>query len=107
MLRLNEIAKDAEFIAKKRNIPIGTLATLKHCAGEVVEATEAYSVYEENFGTKKAPLKKEDLASELADIIICVLTASAVEEINIEQAVIKAMAQNAERAGVKYVYEES
>ena len=51
-MNLNDIAKKALSTAIKRQanetkIDHHTLPMLKHCAGEVVEATEAYSIYRE------------------------------------------------------------
>ena len=98
MLNLNDLAEQSLAIARQRGLNTNTISTLKHCAGEVVEATEAF-VHEQmaDIGYS-AELYKVAFASELADIIICALTASAKEGINIEKAVNEAMMKNAQRA---------
>ena len=50
MIDLNEMAKEAYKVAKTReensaNIKTETFAMLKHCATEVVEATESFVDY--------------------------------------------------------------
>ena len=49
MIDLNEHAKKAKEIAfnrwKKKDVEYNTPAILKHCAGEVCEAVEAYNQY--------------------------------------------------------------
>ena len=91
MINLNDLSRQSLLLAQQRGLKTDVISTLKHCAGEVVEATQAYSdvVLEDDI---------EDFSLELADIIICVLTASAVEGIDIEEAVNKAMQKNAKRA---------
>ena len=69
MINLNELSKQCLQIAKKRaqhGIKSDTFSVLKHCAGEVVEAMDAYDVY-------MYQIKRENYVSELADIIVCVL----------------------------------
>lgn len=89
--------------AKKRaehesTIKVDVLDTLKHCAGEVVEATEAYSgiatAHSITEAGKIIAQKKDDFASELADIICCVLTICGQENIDIELALTKCMEKN-------------
>lgn len=94
MINLNDIAKQAHMLAKQRKLKVDVLSTLKHCGGEVVEATEAFA----RFNMLGEHKDYHDFASELADIIICVLTASAEEEIDIEKALDEAMQKNARRA---------
>ena len=98
MLNLNDLAEQSLTIAKQRGLNTDTISTLKHCAGEVVEATEAFTVVQTSGDFFRAQERKELFASELADIIICVLTASAKEGIDIEKAVNEAMQKNAKRA---------
>lgn len=101
MLNLNDLAEQSLTIAKQRGLNTDTISTLKHCAGEageVVEATEAFTVVQTSGDFFRAQERKELFASELADIIICVLTASAKEGIDIEKAVNEAMMKNAKRA---------
>jgi len=94
MLNLNDIAKQSLLIAERRGLATDVLSTLKHCGGEVVEATEAFAKFN-MLGEKK---DFADFSSELADIIICVLTASAKEDVDIESAINRAMQKNARRA---------
>lgn len=94
MLNLNDIAEQARTLAQRRGYKTDVFSCLKHCAGEVTEAVEANTVY--NKTGEKAD--QNHLAEELADIIICALTASAEEEIDIERAVNEAMLKNARRA---------
>lgn len=94
MMNLNDMAKQSLMIATRRGLETDVISTLKHCGGEIVEATEAFTKFN-MMGEKK---DYSDFASELADIIICALTASAKEDINIEDALDKAMRKNARRA---------
>ena len=67
---------------------------MKHCAGEVCEAVEAYSdyLYEDSKG------HHDKLAAELADIITCALIAAANEDIDIEKALKDCQQKNEARA---------
>lgn len=94
MLKLNDLAKQSLLLAKQRGMQTDVLSALKHCGGEVVEAAEAFTKYN-MLGEKK---DYDSLSLELADIIICALSASAEEKIDIEQALNKAMQKNARRA---------
>lgn len=99
MLDLNELCKMAYENTCKRaehepDIKMGTMEALKHCAGEVVEATDAYIYYN---GNKKGTTKAV-FADELADIICCVLTICGDEGIDIEYALTMCMEKNANRA---------
>ena len=94
MINLNDLAKQSLLLAKQRKLKTDVISTLKHCGGEVVEATEAFTKFN-MLGEKK---DYKDFSSELADIIICALTASAVEDVNIEEALNEAMRKNARRA---------
>lgn len=88
-MNLNEASQKALEIAEKRGIHENTMEALKHCAGEVLEAVESYTrfVY--------SPKEEQDnFADELADIIICVLSVSAFENIDIEQAISRKMLIN-------------
>lgn len=107
-MNLNEVAKNALENAKRREangakIDFHTLPMLKHCAGEVIEATEAYVDYavalERNKETEENTSGAEEaFASELADTICCVLIISANEGIDIEKAVSDCLQKNAKRA---------
>jgi NTP pyrophosphatase (non-canonical NTP hydrolase) len=92
MMDLNYLCKMSYENAKKRaehepTIKVNVMSTLKHCAGEVVEATEAYTRF----------LPKEAFADELADIICCVLTICGQTDIDIELALTKCMEKNFKR----------
>lgn len=106
MLDLNYLCKMSYENAKKRaesepTIKVGVLDTLKHCAGEVVEATEAYSSIATAYSITEAgkiyAQKRDDFADELADIICCVLTICGHENIDIELALTKCMEKNYKR----------
>ena len=117
-MNLNEVSKNALENAKRREangakIDCHTLSMLKHCAGEVIEATEATEAYaeyrdiknlaedltatdlDEKWESQEEPDVCEEyyqeceskFSSELADIICCVLIISAKEGIDIEKAV--------------------
>ena len=95
---LNEPAKKAQEFAfnrwKKKDVDYHTPAILKHCAGEVCEAVEAYNQY--LFENSKSHRNK--LAAELADIITCALIAAANEDIDIERALKDCQQKNEARA---------
>lgn len=94
MLNINDLAEQAHTLTERRGYKTDVFSCLKHCAGEVTEAVEANTIY--NRTGEKAD--QNHLAEELADIIICALTASAHEEIDIERAINEAMLKNARRA---------
>ena len=89
---LNDFARECFEIAMKREekqqIKCDTMSMLKHCAGEVCEAMEAWAskrnVYVE-FG------------DELADIITCALIMAARNCIDIEMALKRVKRKNEER----------
>lgn len=91
MLNLNTMATQSLKIAKNRDQKIDTESTLKHCAGEVVEAMNAYtySLYNKNL--------RDEFELELADVIMCILTISGHLNIDIEKALKKCMQKNQER----------
>ncbi|MBO4706894.1 MAG: hypothetical protein J5647_14240 [Spirochaetaceae bacterium] len=98
-MKLNKIARKSLEIAHKRHKngevnDVTTINMFKHCAGEVIEATEAYITYD-NF---EEPAGKKALALELADIIICTLIIAAKEDIDIEKSVLDAVEKNRKRA---------
>ena len=98
MLNLNNIAEQSYILANQRGLGTDVISTLKHCAGEVVEACEAQTRLTEaqDWGTSEK--HRFALGLELADIIICALTASARAGINIEDCINKAMLENVQRA---------
>lgn len=120
-MNLNEASEKAFEIARKRGINETAFGALKHCAGEVLEATEASVNYyeienladninatdiDEKWESQEEPdvceeyyqKSKERFANELADIIICVLSICGAENIDIEKAIERKMKINEERA---------
>lgn len=106
-MNLNEVADNALENAKRRemngaNIKHDTQNMLKHCAGEVVEVTQAFTEYDLFRQNVDDMVRKEEykegFASELAGIICCVLIVSANEGIDIEKAVSDCLQKNARRA---------
>lgn len=101
MFNLNELCVMAYENAAKRETKDGKVSTdtmqmLKHTATEVVEATEAYNNYyflDSEFADHKAVF-----ASELADIICCVLIIAGKENIDMEMALTTCMEKNYMRA---------
>ena len=91
-MNLNEASQKAYEIAKKRGIRETTFEALKHCAGEVLEANEAYNDWS-LLDSPKDDLR-EKFENELADVIICILSVSGSEGIDIEQAVSRKMLIN-------------
>lgn len=99
---LNQFAKEAYTSAKERqengaNISVDTLKMLKHTATEVIEATEAYSIKKYSAIDDEAG-QKEKFASELADIIACVLIIAHSEHIDISEALVQCLYKNKKRA---------
>ena len=97
-MNLNETAINAYKTALKRqqnggNVKVAEI--LKHCAGEVIEAQEAFILWKYD---AHDPVK---YAEELADVIICALIAAGRDEIDIEKAVNKKMQKNAQRAAMQ------
>lgn len=91
------------------NIDTETRKMLKHCATEVVEAADAWAEYDfvrtvecEDDDSETSIVwqeeKKSHFASELADIICCVLIIAGKEGIDIEDAVTKCIEKNRLRA---------
>lgn len=108
MIELNGLARIMRNCAEARqkngaNITTDTRAMLKHCATEVVEATEAYAelaiVREANKDTEICTFDDEKyFESELADIIACCLIIAGEENIDIEQALNDCYEKNRKRA---------
>lgn len=96
MIDLNNLARQSLKIAEHRKLETDIISCLKHCAGEVIEANEAYNNWTFNVG--------EDMQfqDELADVIMCILTASAKENIDIEKALLKCLEKNRRRARTIY-----
>ena len=127
MLDLNKMAEKAYKIAVKRaqkgqiEDPRYDIDNLKHCAGEIIEAEEAFykwgitGISLENATSKKDKKrlekriteKKAEFALEISDIIMCCLTIAANERIDIERSLFDCLLKNegklidAEQAGDK------
>lgn len=102
MIDLNIFAKQSLLIADKRhengaNIKTDTRSMLKHCATEVVEAMEAYTLMNEDF-RHKGCCNNINFSSELADIVCCVFIIAGKENIDIETAILDCMEKNRKRA---------
>lgn len=103
-MTLNEIAKTSYENAKKRmknggHVSAETRAMLKHCATEVVEATEAYTEWNSRPGSFEYFLMSKDhFASELADIICCCTIIAGIEGIDLDKAVADCLEKNRRRA---------
>ena len=105
MIDLNELCKISLATAEQRqrnggNIKTDTRSMLKHCATEVVEATEAYSKirYFPQLNLNEQEIVKEQFSSELADIICCVLIIAGKEGIDMEKALTSCIEKNRKRA---------
>ena len=97
MFDLNELCVMAYENASKREAKDGKVSTetrkmLKHCATEVVESAEAYNSMVDGVANK------EIFASELADIVCCVLIIAGKENIDMEYALTACMEKNYKRA---------
>ena len=106
MIDLNKLATEAYTTAKKREnngafIKTEPMAILKHCATEVVEATEAYCNYCETLNNDNLEMLDEQqkkFENEIADIIVCCLIVSGYSKIDIEKALNRVMEKNRLRA---------
>lgn len=109
MIDLNDLAHQMRCVAYVRqlqgaSIDVDTMAMLKHCASEVVEATEAYgsldSAINDNHEHERNIIEfQEHFESELADVIACILVICANEPtIDIEEALQKCFQKNLARA---------
>lgn len=107
MFNLNELCQMAYENASKREAKDGKVSTnslqmLKHTATEVIEATEAYSRVLSTSDIKEAGdmlnRMRADFASELADIVCCVLIIAGKEGIDMEKALTECMEKNYYRA---------
>lgn len=109
MIDLNDLAYKMRNVAYVRKMNGGkvdtdTMAMLKHCASEVVEATEVYSALDSAINDKLEDERniieiQEDFEAELADVIACVLIICANEPtIDIEKALQKCFEKNLARA---------
>lgn len=100
MIELNDTAYALFEYSLKReangaNIKVTTPALLKHCATEVVEATDAYRGFED---MEKDVNAKQAFADELSDVVACVLIIAANEGIDMEDALHRNVTRNRRRA---------
>lgn len=100
-LSLNEIAKLSCENAIRReanggHISVGTESMLKHCATEVIEATEAYTRWE--LDEEHLQECRNSFISELADIICCCTIIAGRENIDLDKAVADCLEKNRKRA---------
>lgn len=99
MIDLNKLSKEAYIVAKKRElngafIKTEPISVLKHCAGEVMEATEAYC----DFVYEMTDEYEEKFQNEVADIMVCCLIMSGYMMFDIESALNRVMEKNRLRA---------
>ena len=97
-MNLNEAAENAYKSALQRQhngADVKVAEILKHCAGEVIEAQEAFIMW------KYEAHEESKYAEELADVIICALIAAKRDGIDIEKAVNEKMQKNAQRAAMQ------
>lgn len=98
MIDLNNLAEQSLKIAEHRKLKTDVLYCLKHCAGEVLEAVESYTKF-----VYSSVEEKDSFPDELADVIMCILTVSAKENIDIEKAIMNCLEKNRRRA--RKIYE--
>lgn len=99
MIDLNELSKQAYITAKKReingaNIKTEPIPMLKHCATEVIEATEAFC----DLSYELTDEYEEKFQDEVADIMVCCLIMSGYMMFDIEKALNRVMEKNRLRA---------
>ena len=99
MINLNELSTEAYIVAKKRElngafIKTEPISVLKHCAGEVMEATEAYC----DLAYELTDEYEEKFQNEVADIMVCCLIMSGYMQFDIEKAINRVMEKNRLRA---------
>lgn len=104
-MNLNAVAKSSYETARKRqengaNISVKTRDMLKHCASEVIEAMEAYTVMDcyPQLNKPEHEIFKDRFASELADIISCAAIIAHAEGIDLDKAVADCLEKNRKRA---------
>ena len=98
MIDLNNIARQSLKIAEHRKLETDALSCIKHCAGEIAEATQAI----DNYQSCVCEETEKQMADEISDVIMCMLTLSAEMGINIEQAILNCLEKNRKRARAKY-----
>lgn len=91
--------KNAELRGLYRDDPFvnNTLNALKHCAGELLEAIDAYNLWTYEEEESEMFSLKENFENELADVITCILTVSEIEGVDIEKALERVFEKNEKR----------
>lgn len=100
---INQLAQDMYEVARKRHekggLPVDNLGLLKHCAGEVIEATEAFSFASNiDIELEKRISYYGNYTKELADIIACVLIILAKGKFDIKKLLTDCLEKNKARA---------
>lgn len=101
-MNLNAVAAELHEISQRREqngAPLDNtnIGLLKHCAGEVIEATNAYTRWKYS-DLYDIDIEREQVEDELADVIACILILCAAEKIDVEKALKKCIAKNLTRA---------
>ena len=101
-MKINEVAKMLDEYSQQREkngaqLNNTNLGLLKHCAGEVIEATNAYTCWKYSDLTD-IDFEREAVVEELADVIACILILCARENIDVEYALTQCLAKNLQRA---------
>ncbi|WP_407453946.1 hypothetical protein [Methanobrevibacter sp.] len=93
MIDLNKLSKESYETAVKRGLGDNDLQTLKHCAGEVIEAGMSLT----NWYCECNMQTQVSYQSELADVMMCILTIFGNHEWDIEQALQDCLEKNKAR----------
>ena len=107
MTDLNKLAEEAYTTAHQRNLngakinPDSVIDMLKHCATEVVEATEAYTDLATEAYNDLVDQYRERFQNEIADIVTCCLIISETMQFNLEEALNRVAIKNRKRAEKK------
>lgn len=109
MIDLNKVSAIALDIAKARKVdevdkPGGTVRLLKHCAGEVVEAADAYREYVNKLECvededERTLVSVRPFALELADVVMCCLIMAELNGVDMERALLECVDKNKRRVG--------
>ena len=101
-MNLNAVAAELHEISQRREqngarLDNTNIGLLKHCAGEVIEATNAYTRWKYSDLTD-IDFEREAVVEELADVLACILILCARENIDVEYALTQCLAKNQQRA---------
>lgn len=104
-MNLNAVAQELHELSIKRaengaHLDNTNIGLLKHCAGEVIEATNAYTRWKYSDLTD-IDFEREAVIDELADVIACILILCAAENIDVEKALTLCIAKNMDRVAGK------